>query len=190
MGILSYLFGTRAKNQPGVYSITNRRTGCVYIGATTRPMTERWQEHSDLLRRWKHHNKRLQADWHRYGHRAFKFAVLEVAPPHMVFERERAWQLLKYTPDGCYNPHPDAPLPRPEAYDPNAQPLMRYTSDELVLIYREMRRSGMKREGARAILKERGIPLNNNLWAAAKPEAITIREGGQERIVWRDEWQP
>lgn len=107
MGILTWIFGLSPKYQPGVYSITNRRTGRFYIGATTLAMTERWLRHRSMLRAGRHHNKRLQADWDRYGTQAFKFAVIEVVQgADRVFEREQYWQRLRHN-DKCYNPHPD-----------------------------------------------------------------------------------
>lgn len=109
VGILAHLFGPPPKHQPGVYRIANRKTGCIYIGATTQPISVRWAQHRAQLNGGRHHNKRLQADWMVHGPRAFKFSVLEVVyDTALVFERERDWQLHLYTPDGCYNPDPNA----------------------------------------------------------------------------------
>jgi group I intron endonuclease len=77
MGILSF-FRPAPKHRPGVYCITNRRTGHFYIGATTLTITERWNRHCYMLDTGRHHNKRLQADWDAYGSQAFKFSVIEV----------------------------------------------------------------------------------------------------------------
>lgn len=112
MDILTRIFGLPPKYRSGVYFITNRRTGRFYIGATTLAMTERWARHRSMLRAGRHHNKRLQSDWDRYGAQSFRFAVLEVVQgTDQIFEREQYWQRLRHN-DRCYNPHPDdRPVP-------------------------------------------------------------------------------
>jgi len=166
MGILSHLFGVRAKNRPGIYTITNRRTGRVYIGATAKTIAERWARHRYMLNTGRHHNKQLQADWNIYGAHSFKFAVLEVVEDaDQVFEREREWQRRRYTPDALYNPDPDAILEGSGGLLKRCTP--EYGRAELLNLYREMRAQGVTRDRARVILREQGISLDNNLWAQA-----------------------
>ncbi len=166
MRILSYLFGVRAKNRPGVYTITNRHTGRVYIGATAKTIAERWQRHRYMLDTGRHHNKHLQADWNRYGAHSFKFAILEVVNDgEQAFEREREWQRRRYTPEGLYNPDPDATLSGSGGLLRRRGP--EYERSELLALYREMRVQGYTRDKARAVLRERGINLDNNLWSQA-----------------------
>lgn len=43
------------------------------------------------------------------------------------------------------------------------------TPDELLTLYRLMRKHGVPREEARAALKTNNLPLDNNLWAKAAP---------------------
>ncbi len=63
----------------GVYIIRNTATGCVYVGSTY-SIEKRWLAHQSLLGHGQHHNKRLQADWLRYGPLAFDCTL--VAPTH------------------------------------------------------------------------------------------------------------
>jgi len=106
MSILPHFF-LAPKDRPGIYRIDNRRTGGFYIGATTLAITERWDRHRYMLNTGRHHNKRLQADWNKYGARSFRFSVIEVVKDtDKVFAREEYWQRKKHT-SKCYNRHPD-----------------------------------------------------------------------------------
>jgi hypothetical protein len=159
MGILSRFF-TPAKHRPGVYSITNRVTGCVYIGATTLAITARWQRHRDQLTAARHHNSRLQADWDKYGPHVFRFAVIEVVEDtDRVFDRERYWQERGYTTEGRYNP-PVGQMPqgKKSTAAPSAS----------VEVARNLRSQGYTRDQARVFLREQGYSLGNDTWAAAK----------------------
>lgn len=158
MSILSFLRNP-AKHQTGIYKIVNRVNGLTYIGATTQPMVVRWDQHRRRLLNNTHHNSRLQADWNEHGARAFRFIVVEVVPEDNVFDREKDWQRTYYATGKCYNPDPDRlpPYMRPSAF----------TRDELLAMFKDMRAAGIGREQARAMLKEQGIPLDNNLWAKA-----------------------
>lgn len=61
----------------GVYWIRNLVTDKVYIGATSRCIPQRWNEHRWLLRRGKHQTPSLQEAWTEYGEAAFEFMVLQ-----------------------------------------------------------------------------------------------------------------
>lgn len=156
MGILS-LLGLAPKNQPGIYRITNRRTGQFYIGATTLAITERWKRHRYLLRCGIHHNKRLQADWDRCGAQAFKFSVIEVIrDADQVFKREKYWQRLKHN-DKCYNPHPDdlPPFMRPS----------KIPRDALLFAFKVARGTIPKtHENVRAAMEGVGLTCSEEQW--------------------------
>lgn len=145
MNILAWIFPL-PKCQPGVYRITNRKNGRYYIGTTTRPMVDRWREHRDDLSRGKHHNTKLQQDWHYYRASAFRFSVIEVVPDiSQVFAREHHWQVTEYNAALCYNPPPGwKPTP------PNRKPvsLVDYDAAETQLILRRgywvLRTGGME----------------------------------------------
>jgi group I intron endonuclease len=59
-----------------VYSIKNKVTGKVYIGASIRGR-ERLSDHRAFLRHGHHNNWYLQDDWNRYGENNFVFDILE-----------------------------------------------------------------------------------------------------------------
>lgn len=159
MGILSRLFGLRAKYRPGVYTITNRHTGCVYIGATTKTIAERWDKHRRDLTAGRHHNKRLQRDWNTYSWRAFKFSILEMCDAERVFEREKVWQRKRHTPDGCYNPHPDVLARLVSVLQVRGVTLERL---------RELRSAGYSRDRARELLRAEGVSFDNAAWSKAR----------------------
>lgn len=79
-------------NASGVYSITNTATGEQYVGMARR-IAARWVSHVSMLRRGKHHCKRLQTAWNEHGEQAFTFAVLEQMPDDSkaLKAAERAW---------------------------------------------------------------------------------------------------
>lgn len=60
----------------GVYAISNRLDGKVYVGRSTN-IQSRWRSHRFLLTRGQHANPHLQAAWKKYGEGAFEFTVLE-----------------------------------------------------------------------------------------------------------------
>jgi hypothetical protein len=59
-----------------VYAITNVISHRQYIGSS-RQLSSRFQRHASLLRRGKHHARRLQLAWNTYGEACFRFDVLE-----------------------------------------------------------------------------------------------------------------
>ena len=61
----------------GVYKLTNKNNNKVYIGSAKR-FKERWNQHAASLRRNKHYNKYLQADFNKCGEEAFVFEVIEI----------------------------------------------------------------------------------------------------------------
>lgn len=63
-------------NKCGVYSITNIKTGKVYIGSS-KNINERWWRHKYDLKLNKHSNRHLQRSYNKYGENAFRFQVIE-----------------------------------------------------------------------------------------------------------------
>lgn len=70
----------------GIYKITNKLNGRIYIGSAKR-FKERWQSHAYSLRNQKHNNRFLQADFNKCGEEAFVFEVLEVTDGKTKEER-------------------------------------------------------------------------------------------------------
>lgn len=56
----------------GIYQIRNTEDGKVYIGSTVN-FRKRKNQHYSKLKIGKHHNRKLQRAWSKYGEEAFKF---------------------------------------------------------------------------------------------------------------------
>lgn len=89
-------------NAPGVYRIFNTATGTAYIGAATR-IRNRFNHHRGRLRAGKHHNARLQSEWHEYGASAFVFEVIEMVAAAELAEHETAYLLTGRGAPRLYN---------------------------------------------------------------------------------------
>ena len=69
----------------GVYRIRCTVNGKVYVGSAASSFGERWQEHRRDLRQKRHHSRRLQNAWNKYGALYFVFEIVEItAPEHAV----------------------------------------------------------------------------------------------------------
>ena len=59
----------------GIYTITNKVTGKLYIGESL-DIYRRWHdEHIHQLRKNRHYNKELQNDFNKYGEENFSFDI-------------------------------------------------------------------------------------------------------------------
>jgi len=76
--------------QSGVYCITNKTNGKVYVGSAT-SLRGRLSAHRSYLRRGKHDNPILQRAWFKDGELSFKFDVLEECDPDLLIEKEQHW---------------------------------------------------------------------------------------------------
>lgn len=82
--------------EAGIYSITHKPTGHVYIGQAN-CIRRRWANHKRDLTNGTHHNRALQRLWTDGSPLLFEFSVLETAPPNLsplslqrwLFRRER-----------------------------------------------------------------------------------------------------
>lgn len=71
------LYIMTTKKLSGIYTITNRSNGKVYIGESL-DIYRRWHdEHIPQLRKNSHYNKELQKDFNEYGEDNFNFEILE-----------------------------------------------------------------------------------------------------------------
>ena len=69
----------------GVYCITNRIDGKMYVGSA-RNCANRWKQHRKDLRSSLHHSVKLQRAWNKYGAEAFVFApMLICSEAHRLF---------------------------------------------------------------------------------------------------------
>lgn len=87
----------------GIYRITNKITGCEYIGASSN-IEKRWAKHKSELRGNYHHNPPLQRSWDKYGENNFEFNILEKCSKEELLLREQYYVKLYNTkiPNG-YN---------------------------------------------------------------------------------------
>ena len=86
----------------GIYKITNKTNGRIYIGSA-KLFKVRWYQHSHSLSVGKHANSFLQADFNKCGTDAFIFEVLDVidgTKEHRLIKEDR---YLKQYYDGCKN---------------------------------------------------------------------------------------
>jgi len=60
----------------GIYKITNKINGKVYIGSSNK-VNIRWNNHKSSLRNNRHANEHLQRSWNRYGEESFIFEIIE-----------------------------------------------------------------------------------------------------------------
>jgi group I intron endonuclease len=74
----------------GIYLITNRTNGKIYVGSA-KNFRMRWGAHRSQLRTGSHHSAPLQQDWKIYGEEVFDFSILEGCELAQLIEREQAW---------------------------------------------------------------------------------------------------
>lgn len=65
----------QGKRISGVYTITCKVSGRVYVGSSTH-VRGRWTTHRLWLRNGRHYILAMQADWDKYGKAAFEFRVI------------------------------------------------------------------------------------------------------------------
>lgn len=58
----------------GIYKIVNKINNKVYIGESL-DIERRWDEHKEDLNNNKHHSKKLQSAWNKYGEESFEFLI-------------------------------------------------------------------------------------------------------------------
>lgn len=85
-------FNTLAeKEKMGIYQIKNMVNSKVYIGSA-KDIHTRWNGHVNQLNRGKHHSRKLQNSWNKYGGGNFLFEVLEyVEDEALLIEKEQCY---------------------------------------------------------------------------------------------------
>lgn len=77
----------------GVYTITNKVNGKIYVGCTSN-LNERRLNHLASLRIKTHDNDYLQKAWNKYGEENFEFEILEECEEFLLYSIEHYWTLL------------------------------------------------------------------------------------------------
>lgn len=95
----------QSANKSGVYTITNRVNGRIYVGSAAE-FKSRWSGHANSLKVGKHQNKFLQNDFNKCGSEAFVFDVVELVETGKKDRLNREQILLNQHYDHqqqCYN---------------------------------------------------------------------------------------
>ena len=85
---------TRKLIYAAIYSITNLKTGKVYIGETI-DVRDRYTKHQEDLRTCTHTNQSLQNDYLTYGYSNFTFRILEYIPVPDTLSLNNLHQYMK-----------------------------------------------------------------------------------------------
>jgi len=92
----------------GVYSITCKANGWVYVGSSVR-VRSRWKDHTCWLRKGTHTIGRLQSDWDQYGEAGFEFRLLaEIRDAGERYQCEQVALSAVWATGLCYNLSPSA----------------------------------------------------------------------------------
>lgn len=96
----------------GIYKIVNTVNGKMYVGSAA-DMDKRWKNHVKELNWGKHHSKKLQNAWLKYGSDVFEFSVIcPVENPDRLLSFEQFWIEALETVRLGYNISPTAGSPR------------------------------------------------------------------------------
>lgn len=108
---VEYKFGGKS-NEGGVYRLRNKLNERVYVGSA-KCFKVRWNQHTASLRRGKHSNRYLQADFDKCGEEVFVFEVLEVVggtkEDRLLVEQR--YIDSSFGKNKCYNLRKDASSP-------------------------------------------------------------------------------
>ena len=79
------------KEKYSIYKITNSITKKVYIGSCSFGFNKRKNVHLCFLRKNKHHSKKLQNSYNKYGEEFFIFSLIEECNKNNILIREQYW---------------------------------------------------------------------------------------------------
>lgn len=74
-----------------IYKIKNILTNKIYIGSTVNGLLKRKRTHLSNLMHNKHHSKKLQNSFNKYGKEFFIFEIVEFCSDLNILEREQYW---------------------------------------------------------------------------------------------------
>lgn len=81
----------------GVYTITNKVNGKMYLGSTVLSFKCRWGNHKNALKHNRHSNDHLQSAVNLYGIENFEFEVLQECEPEFCLSFEQYWRNMLRT---------------------------------------------------------------------------------------------
>lgn len=132
----------------GVYTITNKTTGKIYVGSSTVSIIKRMNHHYYALKTNTHKNPHLQRAWNKYGESDFLFEELELCDKEFCLSTEQYWiNMLDVTNKG-YNINPLAsgtPDMSKETIEKRRQTMLKkYANGEINMLGRVAWNKGMK----------------------------------------------
>jgi len=75
----------------GIYKITNKINGKIYVGSS-KSIESRWKQHIYELNKGTHHSNKLQRAWNKYSEEDFKFEVIQIVNNESeLFKYEQEW---------------------------------------------------------------------------------------------------
>lgn len=77
-------------NLIGIYKITNKINGKIYVGQSIDIQRRFWQ-HKNELNKGTHHSEHLQNSWNKYGEQAFSFEIIEECTLKEIDKKEEFW---------------------------------------------------------------------------------------------------
>ena len=87
----------------GIYKITNKENGRIYVGKS-KDIMQRWSMHERALQKHNHHSTKLQEDFDKYGGiSAFDFSIVELCEPSELNEKEKYYQAQFDSINNGYN---------------------------------------------------------------------------------------
>jgi len=94
----------------GIYKITNKQNGKIYIGSSLN-IYQRFYMHRSNLSSGNHHSSHLQRAWDKYGKESFIFEIIEEVPDkNVLLEKEQYYMdtTKSYERENGYNINPTA----------------------------------------------------------------------------------
>jgi group I intron endonuclease len=82
---------TEYKFKTGVYTITAKHSGLIYVGSAARCFYTRAKQHIYELRKNKHGNRLLQNIFNKYGEDNLVFEIIEEYPKNLCLGMEQYW---------------------------------------------------------------------------------------------------
>jgi len=87
----------------GIYKIVNRSNGHYYVGSS-KDIMFRWRRHRRALASGRHHSRRLQRAWNKYGEQRFDFQIIErLSAADLLDVEQRYLDIAKTEPKITYN---------------------------------------------------------------------------------------